>query len=134
MSAGLESWAPFRLELALCAWLIPLHFYRIKFNHKKSFLSFKNQVRMMELKHAFQPIDTRIWCDLCQEATGSLISWVCKVHFQPPLTHPVVLSHEEAFFLCVEEMALSLTCLPCKLENLSSDHEHPCKKAQHGCV
>lgn len=81
MSARLESWVYFRLELALCAWLMPLHFYRIKFNHKKSFLSSKSQVRMIELKRAFQPIETRNWCALCPEATGPLTSWLCKVHF-----------------------------------------------------
>lgn len=49
---GLESWAYFRLELALCAWLMPLHFYKIKLHHKESFLSYKIPVRMMEPKHA----------------------------------------------------------------------------------
>lgn len=38
-----ESRAYVRLELALCAWLMPPRFYRIKFSHKKSFLSFKSQ-------------------------------------------------------------------------------------------
>lgn len=40
---GVESRAYVRLEVALCAWLMPPRFYRIKFSRKKSFLSFKSQ-------------------------------------------------------------------------------------------
>lgn len=80
-----ESWAYFRLELALHAWLMPLHFYRIKFNRKKRFLWQKSQVRMME---HFNPsmLETAV-IGARKKVTRLLISRSYKVRFHPS-THP----------------------------------------------